>query len=59
MIESILVATDGSECAAAAEKCAISLASRLGASLSGITVVEDCINAFAEIGPDVALGSQK
>ena len=41
MIESILVATDGSECATAAEKCAISLASRLGASLSGITVIED------------------
>jgi nucleotide-binding universal stress UspA family protein len=43
MIESILVATDGSECAIAAEKCAISLASRLGASLSGITVIEDRI----------------
>ena len=41
MIESILVATDGTECASAAEKCAISLASRLGARLSGITVVED------------------
>ncbi len=41
MIESILVASDGSECAIAAEICAIALASKLGASLSGITVVED------------------
>lgn len=41
MIDSILVATDGSECGVAAERCAIVLASKLGASLTGITVVED------------------
>jgi nucleotide-binding universal stress UspA family protein len=41
MIETILVATDGSEAASAAERCAIALASKLRARLSGITVVED------------------
>lgn len=41
MIESILVATDGSECALAAERCAVALAAKLGASLTGITVIED------------------
>jgi nucleotide-binding universal stress UspA family protein len=41
MIESILVATDGSECAAAAERCAIALAARLRASVTGITVIEE------------------
>ncbi len=40
MIETILIATDGSECSAAAEQCAILLASGLRASLSGITVVD-------------------
>jgi len=41
MIETILVATDGSDSARAAEGCAISLATRLRAGLSGITVIED------------------
>lgn len=43
MIETILVATDGSECGSAAESCGISLASRLRAGLSGITVIEDAL----------------
>jgi len=41
MVETILVATDGSEAAAAVEQGAISLASRLRVRLSGVTVVED------------------
>jgi nucleotide-binding universal stress UspA family protein len=41
MIETISVATDGSEAATAAERCAISLAARLRVGLGGITVVED------------------
>jgi nucleotide-binding universal stress UspA family protein len=41
MIESILVATDGSEAAVTAEGCAIALASRLRARLAGLSVVED------------------
>ncbi|MBW2273197.1 MAG: universal stress protein [Deltaproteobacteria bacterium] len=41
MIETISVATDGSEAATAAERCAISLAARLRVGLAGITVVED------------------
>jgi len=41
MIETILVAADGSECSTAAERCAISLAARLHLGLSGISVVED------------------
>lgn len=41
MIETILVATDGSQCAQAAEGCAIALASKLGASLTAMTVIED------------------
>ncbi len=41
MIETIVVATDGSECALAAERCAVTLASKLGVSLIGITVIED------------------
>jgi len=40
MIESILVATDGSSAAAAAETAAIELARRLGARLRGITVID-------------------
>ncbi len=40
MIETILVATDGSEAAAAAERCAVALSSRLKTRLSGIGVVE-------------------
>ena len=41
MTESILVATDGSEGASAAERCAIALGSRLGARVAGLAVVED------------------
>ena len=41
MIESILVATDGSEAAAAAERFAAALASRIRARLTGLTVIED------------------
>ena len=41
MIETILVATDGSECSAAAERCGISLAVRLRAALTGISVIEE------------------
>lgn len=41
MIETILVATDGSEAAGAAERFALAFARRLGARVSGITVVED------------------
>ena len=40
MIETILVATDGSEAATAAEPCGIALASKLRARLSGICEVE-------------------
>jgi nucleotide-binding universal stress UspA family protein len=41
MIETILVATDGSEDGTAAERAGISLAARLRARLSGVTVLED------------------
>jgi len=41
MIETILVATDGSDDATAAETMAMGLASRLGARLSGISVIDD------------------
>jgi nucleotide-binding universal stress UspA family protein len=41
MIETILVATDGSEAASSAEQFGIGLATRLRARLSGCTVVED------------------
>lgn len=41
MIETILVATDGSKCALAAERCAVILASKLGTSLVAMTVIED------------------
>jgi nucleotide-binding universal stress UspA family protein len=41
MISTILVATDGSEAAAAAERYAVSLAARLRARLQGISVAED------------------
>jgi nucleotide-binding universal stress UspA family protein len=41
MVDSILVATDGSEDGGAAERTGIALAARLRARLRGITVVED------------------
>ena len=41
MISTILVATDGSEAAGAAERYAVGLASRLRARVAGISVVED------------------
>lgn len=51
MIDSILVATDGSEAAGWAERFAVALARRLGARLAGITVVEDrYVRAAAEPG---------
>ncbi|MFT5441115.1 MAG: nucleotide-binding universal stress UspA family protein [Myxococcota bacterium] len=64
MIETILVATDGSECALAAERCAVVLAAKLGASLTGITVIEDkLVRAPASAGlelpafPEAELGA--
>ena len=41
MVETILVATDGSDAGGAAERTGISLAARLRVRLTGITVVED------------------
>jgi nucleotide-binding universal stress UspA family protein len=41
MIESILIATDGSDAASAAERYAVSLAARLRARLQAVTVIED------------------
>jgi len=41
MIETILIASDGSDGAGVAERCGISLASRLKARASGLTVVEE------------------
>lgn len=41
MIESVLVATDGSEASSAAERFAIALASRLHLRLRGVTVIEE------------------
>jgi nucleotide-binding universal stress UspA family protein len=41
MVESILVATDGSDDGGAAERTGIALAARLRARLSGVTVIED------------------
>jgi nucleotide-binding universal stress UspA family protein len=41
MIESILLATDGSDAASAAERYGVALAARLRARLQGVTVVED------------------
>jgi nucleotide-binding universal stress UspA family protein len=43
MIEKILVATDGSEASSSAERFAVSLASRLQATLHGLAVVEDSL----------------
>ncbi|MBW2712197.1 MAG: universal stress protein [Deltaproteobacteria bacterium] len=43
MIEKILVATDGSEASASAERFAVSLAARLKATLHGLAVVEDSL----------------
>ncbi len=42
MIETILVATDGSDASSVAERFGVSLGSRLRARLSACTVVEDC-----------------
>lgn len=41
MIETILVATDGSDDASAAETMAMGLASRLGARLSAVFIIDD------------------
>ena len=51
MISSILVATDGSEAAAAAERFGASLAARMKARLVGVSVVEDRLaRGFSEDG---------
>jgi nucleotide-binding universal stress UspA family protein len=42
MIESILVGTDGSQAAAAAEGYAVGLAARMRVRLAGLSVVEEC-----------------
>ena len=54
MIETILVATDGSEDASAAEQTAMGLASRLGARLSAVSVVDDRL-LHAPAGSGLAL----
>ena len=41
MIETILVATDGSDDASAAESMGMGLASRLGARISGVSIIDD------------------
>jgi nucleotide-binding universal stress UspA family protein len=41
MIESILIATDGSDAASSAERFGVALAARLRARLHGVTVIED------------------
>ena len=45
MIDSILLATDGSEAAISAERVAVALASRLSARLRAVSVVEEKIVA--------------
>lgn len=56
MIETILVATDGSEAAASAEKYAVSLAARLRCRLLGLSVVEDrVLQGFRESSLGVPL----
>jgi nucleotide-binding universal stress UspA family protein len=56
MIETILVATDGSEDASAAEQTAMGLASRLGARLSAVSVIDDRL-LRAPAGDGLALPS--
>jgi len=53
MTSSILVATDGSEAAAAAERFGAELAARLAARTVGVSVVED---RFARAMPEDGLG---
>jgi nucleotide-binding universal stress UspA family protein len=51
MIETILVATDGSDDGSAAERTGIALAARLRVRLSGITVIEEkCVQAPKDAG---------
>ncbi len=55
MISTILVATDGSEAAGAAERYGVSLAARMKARLLGLSVVEDRMSrGFQEDGLGVA-----
>jgi nucleotide-binding universal stress UspA family protein len=55
MISTILMASDGSEAAATAERHAVGLASRLKARLVGLSVVEDrLVRGFQEDGLGVA-----
>ncbi len=56
MIETILVATDGSEDASAAEQTAMGLASRLGARLSAVSIIDDRL-LRAPAGDGLALPS--
>ena len=54
MVESILVATDGSDDSGAAERTGIALAARLRARLAGLTVIEnDRISAPTAVGLDL------
>jgi nucleotide-binding universal stress UspA family protein len=58
MISTILLATDGSEAAAAAERFGVSLAARMKARLLGISVVEDRLaRGFQEDGLGVPVPS--
>ena len=54
MIETILVATDGSADASAAEQTGMGLASRLGARLSGVSILDDRL-MHAPAGDGLAL----
>ena len=55
MILTILVGTDGSEAAAAAERYGVGLAARLKARLASVSVVEDRLTrAFSEDGLGVS-----
>jgi nucleotide-binding universal stress UspA family protein len=55
MIETLLIATDGSEAAAAAERYGVGLAARIGARVQGISVVEErWTRALRAEGLDVA-----
>ena len=59
MIETILLATDGSEAAIAAERFAIAITSRLRARLVALSVVEDRVvvdgNVITSRGPGTSI----
>jgi nucleotide-binding universal stress UspA family protein len=55
MISTILMATDGSQASATAERFAVALASRLGARIQGLSVIEERLRrGFTEDGLGVA-----